>query len=166
MNKKEAMEKANAILEYERGMGYIDAQCTLTRSDAQRIIKRYQYAFAFIIGIEIEFWVGDMRIEDQEAGRPTQPVDVALFGDNYYFSLYDMRVVVDNYDFWIEKYGNLFNLRQEILDWHDYAVKQKECGKTHINFFHWLNGCPRDAETSDLAADKRPAPEEKGGNNG
>ena len=166
MNEKEAMEKANAILEYERAMGYLEANCTLTCNDAQRIIKRYEDAFGCIIGMDVEFWVGDMRIEDHEAGRPTQPVDVALFGDNYYFSLYDMRVVVDNYDFWIEKYGNDSNLRQEILDWHDYAVKQKERGKTHINLFNWLNGCPRDAETSDLAADERPAPEEKGGNNG
>lgn len=166
MNKKEAMEKANAILEYERGMGYIDAQCTLTRSDAQRIIKRYMKAFEIIIGMEVEFWVGDMRKEDHEADRPTQPVDVALFGDNYYFSLHDMRVVVDNYSYWENKYYTIYDLRKEILDWHDYAVKQKECGKTHINLFNWLNGCPRDAETSDLAADERPAPEKKGGNNG
>lgn len=166
MNKKEAMEKANVILEYERAMGYLEANCTLTCNDAQRIIQRYEYAFGCIITMDKEFWVGDMRIEDREAERPTQPVDVALFGDNYYFSLYEMRVVVDNFEFWIKKYGNTSNLRQEIFDWHDYAVKQKERGKTHINLFNWLNGCPRDAETSDLDADERTAPEEKGGNNG
>lgn len=163
MKEKEARENLKVMLEYQRAMGYLDANCTLTCIDAQHIINRYVNAFGCIIGMEIEFWVGDMRIEDHEAGRPTQPVDVALFGDNYYFSLHDMRVVVDNYEFWIKKYGKNSILRQEIFDWYDYSVKQKECGKTHINLFNWLNGCPRDAETSDLASDEQPADEKKGG---
>lgn len=76
-----------------------------------------------------------------------------------------MRVVVDNFSYWIEKYETLENLQTEILDWHDYAVAQAEKNETHINLFNWLNGCPRDAEMSkkNLAAHGEDADEKKGG---
>ena len=48
------------------------------------LLDFYTDRFSRIIGIDFEFWVGDMREEDRAADRPTQPVDVAQFGD--YFS--------------------------------------------------------------------------------
>ena len=147
----------------QNAMGYLQALCDLTKLQTQHIIELYVHAFEAIIGMDLEFWVGDMRVEDLKAQRPSQPVDLAQFSDTYFISLYNMRVVVDNFSYWIEKYETLENLRNEIIDWHDYAVKKHEEGKTYINLFNWLNGCPRDAETSDLAAHERPADEKKGG---
>lgn len=147
----------------QKAMGYLEALCDLTKLEAQQIIEMYVHAFEAIIGMDLEFWVGDMRVEDLKAKRPTQPVDLAQFSDTYFISLYNMRVVVDNFTYWIEKYETLENLQTEILDWHDYAVKKHEEGKAYINLFNWLNGCPRDAETSDLAAHGEDADEKKGG---
>lgn len=157
---KQTIENAERT---QNAMGYLQALCDLTKLQTQHIIELYVHAFEAIIGMDLEFWVGDMRIEDLKAQRPSQPVDLAQFSDTYFISLYNMRVVVDNFTYWIEKYETLENLQIEILDWHDYAVKMHEEGKTYINLFNWLNGCPRDAETSDLAADERQADEKKGG---
>ena len=162
MNEKEKQTIENAE-RTQNAMGYLQALCDLTKLQTQQIIELYVHAFEAIIGMDLEFWVGDMRAEDLKAKRPTQPVDLAQFSDSYFISLYNMRVVVDNFSYWIEKYETLENLQNEILDWHDYAVKMHEEGKTYINLFNWLNGCPRDAETSDLAAHGEDADEKKGG---
>ena len=157
---KQTIENAERT---QNAMGYLQALCDLTKLQTQHIIELYVHAFEAIIGMDLEFWVGDMRIEDLKAQRPSQPVDLAQFSDTYFISLYNMRVVVDNFSYWIERYETLENLRNEIIDWHDYAVKKHEEGKTYINLFNWLNGCPRDAETSDLAAHGEDADEKKGG---
>lgn len=164
MNEKEKQTIDNSAITH-KAMGYLEALCDLTKLQTQQIIEMYVHAFEAIIGIELEFWVGDMRVEDLKAKRPTQPVDLAQFSDTYFFSLYNMRVVVDNFSYWIEKYETLENLQNEILDWHDYAVAQAEKNETHINLFNWLNGCPRDAEMSkkNLAAHGEDADEKKGG---
>lgn len=165
MNEKEAMKKAEELFEASRTIGYTEAWCDITRLEGQSTTQYYLHAFEGIIGIDAEYWVGDMRKEDEKAKRPSQPVDTALFGDNYFFSLYDMRVVVDNFSFWLNRYGSIGNVRREILDWHDYAVAQTEKNETHINLFNWLNGCPRDAQMSkkNVSAEGEDVNEKKGG---
>lgn len=162
MKEKKAKESAKDMVDKAKMIGYIQAACDMTRVQGQEVINLYLIAFQGIIGMELEFWIGDMRMEDAKANRPTQPVNMGQFGD-YFFSLYDMRVVVDNFTHWMDRYQSLTAIQNEIFDWHDYSVKQIENGKTYINLFNWLNGCPRDAETSDLAAHERPASEKKGG---
>ena len=72
----------------------------------------YIARFSHIIGIDFEFWVGDMREEDKQADRPSQSVDVAQFGD-YFFNLSDIRTVVDNYKYWLQRYGTREARRRE-----------------------------------------------------
>lgn len=165
MNEKELKEQAEMIFNGVRAYGILQGMSDSICKTTQLLIDQYVFVFQCVIQLDFEYFVGDMREEDEKSKRATHPVDVAMFGD-YFFNLHEIRVVVDNLEYWLKRYTKITSLGQEILDWHDYAVKQKERGKTHINLFNWLNGCPRDAETSDLAADERPAPEEKGGNNG
>lgn len=165
MNEKELKEQAEMIFNGVRAYGILQGMSDSICKTTQLLIDQYVFVFQCVIQLDLEYFVGDTRVEDEKAKRATHPVDVAMFGD-YFFNLHDIRVVVDNLEYWVKRYTKITSLGQEILDWHDYAVKQKERGKTHINLFNWLNGCPRDAETSDLAADERTAAEEKGGNNG
>lgn len=125
------------------------------------LLDFYTDRFSRIIGVDFEFWVGDMREEDRAADRPTQPVDVAQFGD-YFFNLSDIRTVVDNYKYWLNRYGSREAVGKEVRDWHDYAVHRKEQGKTYINLFNWLNGCPRDIDEREGGADERATKEEGG----
>ena len=105
----------------------------------------YTARFAHIIGVDFEFWVGDMREEDKQADRPSQSVDVAQFGD-YFFNLSDIRTVVDNYKYWLQRYGTREAVGEEVCDWHDYVVERMSEKKNYINLFHWLNGAPRDID--------------------
>lgn len=125
------------------------------------LLDFYTDRFSKFIGVDFEFWVGDMREEDRAADRPTQTVDVAQFGD-YFFNLSDIRTVVDNYKYWLNRYGSREAVGQEVRDWHDYAVHRKEQGKTYINLFNWLNGCPRDIDEREGGADERATNEEGG----
>ena len=105
----------------------------------------YTARFSYIIGIDFEFWVGDMREEDKQADRPSQSVDVAQFGD-YFFNLSDIRTVVDNYKYWLQRYGTREAVGQEVCDWQDYVVECMSEKKNYINLFNWLNGAPRDID--------------------
>ena len=105
----------------------------------------YTDRFSHIIGMDFEFWVGDMREEDKQADRPTQPVDVAQFGD-YFFNLSDIRTVVDNYKYWLQRYGTREDVGEEVCDWQDYVVERMSEKKNYINLFNWLNGAPRDID--------------------
>lgn len=125
------------------------------------LLDFYTDRFSKFIGVDFELWVGDMREEDRAADRPTQPVDVAQFGD-YFFNLSDIRTVVDNYKYWLNRYGSREAVGQEVRDWHDYAVHRKDQGKTYINLFNWLNGCPRDIDEREGGADERATNEEGG----
>lgn len=115
------------------------------------ILDFYVYSFSEIIGVDFDYWVGDMREEDKQADRPSQIVDVAQFGD-YFFNLADMRTVVDNYKYWRERYGTREAVGQEVLYWNDYAVERLSNKKNHINLFNWLNGCPRDVDINEEGA--------------
>ena len=131
------------------------------------ILDFYVKRFANIIGVDFDYWVGDMREEDKQADRPSQSVDVAQFGDYYYFNLVDIRTVVDNYKYWLKRSGSREAVGQEVRDWHDYAVEHLGKGEGYINLFHWLNGAPRDIfEGSNVAAHERPTNENKEGANG
>ena len=111
----------------------------------------YTDRFSHIIGVDFEFWVGDMREEDSAADRPSQPVDVAQFGD-YFFNLSDIRTVVDNYIYWLQRYGTREAVGQEVRDWQDYVVERMSEKKNYINLFNWLNGAPRDIDEKEEGA--------------
>ena len=126
----------------------------------------YTDRFSHIIGVDFEFWVGDMREEDRAADRPTQPVDVAQFGD-YFFNLSDIRTVVDNYKYWLQRYGTREDVGEEVCDWHDYVLERMGRNKIYLNLFNWLNGAPRDIDDNDKdAAHELPTEENKEGANG
>lgn len=161
MNKKEAGKELNKILADTKCLAYLEGVSDMLMISTNNLIDKYASVFEIIIGVEFDYWVGDMRKEDQKAERPTQPVDVAQYGD-YFFNLYDIRVVLDNFEHWIKRFGNLISLAQEIIDWHDYAVHRKGLGKTYINLFNWLNGCPRDIDEREGGADERATNEEGG----
>ena len=161
MKKKEAEKELNKILEGAKFIGYVEGVSNMLMSSTNNLIEKYASLFGLIIGVEFDYWVGDMRKEDQKAERPSQPVDVAQYGD-YFFNLYDIRVVLDNFEHWFNRFGTLSSLAQEIIDWHDYAVHRKDQGKTYINLFNWLNGCPRDIDEREGGADERATNEEGG----
>ena len=123
------------------------------------IIDSYASIFAQIIGVDFDHWVRDSREEDQQAGRPSYPVDAAIFGD-YVFTYLNIRTVVDNYRFWLEHYGTREAVRQEVIGWHDYVVKQINESKLFLTLFNWLNGEPRNVYDNSVVADsERPADE-------
>ena len=130
------------------------------------LLDFYTSRFSHIIGVNFDYWVADMREEDKQADRPTQPVDVANFGD-YYFNLDEIRTVVDNYKYWLRRYGTREAVGQEVRDWQYYTVDCLGKGKECINLFHWLNGAPRDIDDNDkAAAHGRPTDEKEEGANG
>ena len=107
-----------------------------------------------------------MREEDKQADRPSQSVDVAQFGE-YFFNLSDIRTVVDNYKYWLNRYGSREAVGQEVCDWHDYAVEHLGKGEGYINLFHWLNGAPRDVfEGSNVAGHELSTDKKEEGANG
>ena len=117
----------------------------LVRDSFDKFLDFYIARFSHIIGVDFDYWVGDMREEDKQAGRPTQPVDIANFGD-YFFNLSDIRTVVDNYKYWLQRYGTREDVGEEVCDWHDYVVERMSEKKNYINLFNWLNGAPRDID--------------------
>ena len=130
------------------------------------LLDFYVKRFSYIIGEDFDYWVGDMREEDKQARRPTQPVDVAQLGD-YIFDLSDIRTVVDNYRYWLQRYGTREAVGQEVRDWQYYTVDRLGKGKEYINLFHWLSGVPRDIDDKNkVFSDERPSDENKEGANG
>ena len=115
------------------------------------LLDFYTERFSHIIGIDFEFWVGDMREEDKQADRPSQSVDVAQFGE-YFFNLSDIRTVVDNYKYWLQRYGTREVVGEEVCDWQDYVVERMSEKKNYINLFNWLNGAPRDIDEKEEGA--------------
>lgn len=130
------------------------------------LLDFYTGRFSHIIGVDFDYWVGDMREEDRAADRPTQPVDVAQFGD-YFFNLSDIRTVVDNYKYWLNRHGSREAVGEEVLDWHDYVLERMGRNKIYLNLFNWLNGAPRDIDDNDKdAGHELPTDENKEGANG
>ena len=130
------------------------------------LLDFYTDRFSRIIGIDFEFWVGDMREEDRAADRPSDSVDVAQFGD-YFFNLSDIRTVVDNYKYWLNRHGSREAVGEEVCDWHDYVLERMGRNKIYLNLFNWLNGAPRDIDDNDKdAAHELPTEEKEEGANG
>ena len=111
----------------------------------------YTDRFSHIIGVDFDYWVGDMREEDKAVDRPSQSVDVAQFGE-YFFNFVDIRTVVDNYKYWLQRYGTREAVGEEVCDWHDYVVERMSEKKNYINLFNWLNGAPRDIDEKEEGA--------------
>ena len=123
------------------------------------IIDSYASIGAQIIGVGFDHWLGDSREEDQQACRPSYPVDSAIFGD-YVFTYLNIRTVVDNYTYWLERYGTREAVRQEVIGWHEYVDKQINESKLFLTLFNWLNGEPRNIYDNSVVADPgRPADE-------
>ena len=138
----------------------------LFRDSFDKFLDFYTARFSHIIGVDFDYWVGDMREEDKEADRPSQSVDVAQFGE-YFFNLVDIRTVVDNYRYWLRRSGSREAVGQEVRDWHDYAVEHLGKGEGYINLFNWLNGAPRDIDDNDKdAGHELPTDEKEEGANG
>ena len=138
----------------------------LVRDSFDKFLDFYIARFSHIIGVDFDYWVGDMREEDKQADRPSQSVDVAQFGE-YFFNLVDIRTVVDNYKYWLNRYGSREAVGQEVRDWHNYAVEHIGKGEGYINLFNWLNGAPRDIDDNDKdAGHEIPTDEKEEGANG
>ena len=138
----------------------------LVRDSFDKFLDFYIARFSHIIGVDFDYWVGDMREEDKQADRPSQSVDVAQFGE-YFFNLVDIRTVVDNYKYWLNRYGSREAVGQEVRDWHNYAVEHIGKGEGYINLFNWLNGAPRDIDDNDKdAGHELPTDEKEEGANG
>lgn len=107
------------------------------------VAKEYARIFGDIIESELEFFVGD------------DPTDMACFGDCLFFSLSEMRDVVDNIDAYQARYGSKDAVGQEIRDWvywltdsSNAIIERIEPRVTHqlkpnISLKAWLDGCPR-----------------------
>ena len=127
------------------------------------LLDFYTDRFSRIIGIDFEFWVGDMREEDRAADRPSDSVDVAQFGD-YFFNLSYIRTVVDNYKYWLNRHGSREAVGEEVCDWHDYVLERMGRNKIYLNLFNWLNGAPRDIDDNDKDAAHGRDEKEEGAN--
>lgn len=113
--------------------------------DLLGVAKEYARIFGDIIGSELEFFVGD------------DPTNMACFGDFFFFSLSEMRDVVDNIDAYKARYGSKEAVGQEIRDWVYWWADPDSCNAlmerieprvTHqlmpnISLKAWLDGCPR-----------------------
>lgn len=133
----------------------------MVKDSFDKSLDFYTARFSHIIGVDFDYWVGDMREEDKQADRPSQSVDVAQFGE-YFFNLVDIRTVVDNYKYWLKRYGTREAVAQEVCDWHDYVVERMGNKKSYINLFHWLLGAPSDIDdNNDVVADGRVSDENK-----
>lgn len=113
--------------------------------DLLGVAKEYARIFGDIVGSELEFFVGD------------DPTDMACFGDCFFFSLSEMRDVVDNIDAYQSRYGSREAVGQEIRDWvywwadadcSDVIMESIEPRVTHqlrpnISLKAWLDGSPR-----------------------
>lgn len=113
--------------------------------DMMAVAKEYARLFGQIIESKLEFFVGD------------DPTDMACFGDFFFFSLSEMRDVVDNIDAYVSRYGSREAVGQEVRDWvywwadadcSDVIMERIEPRVTHqirpnISLKAWLDGCPR-----------------------
>lgn len=112
------------------------------------VAKEYARQFGEIIGMEPEHWVGDCP-------------DLCCFGDYYFFSLEEMREVVDGIGKYVKKYGSKDAVGEEIREWVDWwlegisetrdelmlertAARVTHQLRVNINLKSWLDGCPRE----------------------
>lgn len=133
-------KKANkdALVELNRACGQVAPVIMLMYRKIARLFEN-------IIEVDFDGFVGETFHEDNKANRPTDMVDVAMFGD-YYFNFSDVLTVIVNLHYWLERYGTVEALRCEIIDWYDYVTNRYTIGKNTLSLFAWLSGCPREEE--------------------
>lgn len=112
------------------------------KTEVRMFFRAHAEIFAETIGVDFDYFIGDTYKEDKEANRPTEPVEMCAFGD-YYFNIHDVRTVVENMHYWLERYGSKEALAEEIIDWYDYIADTKTKDTDKVSLFHWLCGCPR-----------------------
>lgn len=109
------------------------------------VATEYARQFGKILGTDPEHWVGD----DPE---------ICCFGDCWFFTLDEMRVVVDGIDKYVTRYGSREAVGQEIRDWEEWWLEDMHIGdvmetvmpratkqmRPNISLKAWLDGCPRD----------------------
>lgn len=115
-------------------------------SDAHcAVATEYARQFGKILGTDPEYWVGD----DPE---------ICCFGDCWFFTLDEMRAVVDGIDKYVTRYGSREAVGQEIRDWEEWWLEDMHIGdvmevvmpratkqlRPNISLQAWLDGCPRD----------------------
>ena len=110
------------------------------KTEVRMFFRAHAEIFAETIGMDFDYFIGDTYKEDKEANRPTEPVEMCAFGD-YYFNIHDVRTVVENMHYWLERYGSKEALAEEIIDWYDHIADTKT--KDKVSLFSWLSGCPR-----------------------
>ena len=109
------------------------------------VAKEYARLFGEVIGMEPEFWVGDCP-------------DMCCFGDTMFFSLEEMRKVIDNLPRYIRRYGSRKAVGQEIEEWVNWWLdgiydditmerilpRVTQQLRPNISLVAWLDGCPRE----------------------
>lgn len=110
------------------------------------VAKEYAWLFGEVIGMEPEFWVSD------------EPF-LCCFGDTMFFSLEEMRQVIDRLPEYVRRYGSREAVGEEIQAWvnwwldginHEDIMLERILPRvTHqlrpnITLVAWLDGCPRD----------------------
>ena len=104
---------------------------TQLQSQFLSVAKEYARQFSQVIGYDLEFWTG---IADGHS---------ACFGDNYFFTLEEMCIVVDNLPRWKQSYPDV---GKEVLAWFDYFTdidhfaERNPSGHPSINLWSWLLG--------------------------
>ena len=107
--------------------------------------REYARLFGEIIEAEPEHWVGD------EPG-------LCCFGDCYFFTLEEIRTVVDNLPKYVKRYGSKEAVGQEVRDWVEWwlegvlpcqdmervTARVTQQLRPNLNLQAWLDGCPRD----------------------
>lgn len=112
--------------------------------------KEYARLFGEIISMDPEFWVGDCP-------------DICCFGDTMYFSLEEMRQVVNALPRYIRKYGTREAVGYEIHEWTDWMLEGTRSSdsfmelvlprvtrqlRPNISLESWLNGDSREERTA------------------
>ena len=97
------------------------------------IADEYATQLSNVIDYAPQYWVGEDMC-----------IDIADFGDIYFFSLSDMQVVVDHLQGWIERYGSKEKVGEVIIEYMDTLIenndKTLENGHPRINLWSWLKG--------------------------
>lgn len=118
----------------------LEESSRLSKKSIHGTLRTMAEHFSILMNMDFDHFIGDTYKENEKAHRPTIPIETACFGD-YYFNLQDIRTVVENINYWYERYGSLNAVRQEVIDWYDHITNLEI--KNKVNLFHWLSGCPR-----------------------
>ena len=130
----------------------------VARLGKAKTLNQYAQLFGQIIGAEEDCWrwIGD--------GLKESTFSVLEVGESYYFDFSNVQLVVDRLEEWLERYGNLHGVAYEVLEWHEWTLRQVHEDEGYpaaidvfewkferfmrtrpaINLESWLMGCPRE----------------------